>query len=298
MAKTIHIPVLLQEAVLGLNLSSGDNVIDATVGGGGHAKAILEKTYPDGKLLGVDWDKMAIEMASEALKDFGNRAILKQGNYSDIKKIVYESGFSEIRAVLLDLGASCDQFKDLSRGFSFESDESLDMRFSDQVSTTAFDIVNTWPENDLAKIFTEYGEERHAARAAKNIITARRDAPILTAKDLAYTAMRGVGWRGRQRLHPATRVFQALRIAVNSEFENIQKGVPDMVDILDRGGRMAVITFHSLEDRIVKNIFKSMSKADVPIVKLINKKVIKPSREEVLSNRASRSAKLRIIEKL
>lgn len=298
MKKTIHIPVLLEESIAGLNLKANDNVIDATVGGGGHARIILEKIAPNGKLLGIDWDSKAIEIAKDELKEFVDRAILKQGNYTNIKNIAYESGFFPINAILLDLGLSSDQLKDKSRGFSFQSEDSLDMRFSDQESTTALDIVNTWPESDLIKIFREYGEERHAARAAKNILAARQRAPIRTAKDLAYTATRGAGGRGRSRLHPATRIFQALRIAVNHELENVKEALPQMIDILSPGGRMSVITFHSLEDRIAKQLFREYSKAENPSIKLINKKVIKPDRCEILSNRASRSAKLRIIEKL
>ncbi len=301
-----HIPVLLNEVVEGLNLKPGDNVIDATIGGGGHAKEILKKTSPDpsrptnreGKLLAIDWDKRALDISRKYLKNFENRIIFKQGNYADIKKITYESRISPISAILLDLGLSSDQLKDRFRGFSFESEDALDMRFSDQVATNAFDIVNTWPENDLEKIFIEYGEERHAARAAKNIMAARNRAPIQTAKDLANTVMRGVGRRGRTRIHPATRIFQALRIAVNHELENLERALPDMVDLLAPGGRLAVITFHSLEDRIAKQMFREMSRREKPVIHLINKKVIKTSREEVLANRASRSAKLRIIEKI
>jgi len=298
MNNTIHIPVLLSEVLEGLKLKPGLTVFDGTLGGGGHAREILKAIYPSGKLIGVDWDVKAIERCRESLKDFEEMVFLKQASYVDIKKILYESRVNSVGAVLLDLGASSDQIKDKSRGFSFESEDSLDMRFSDQVSTTAFEIVNTWPENDLVDIFTKYGEERHAARAAKNIIAARKLAPIRTAKDLADIALRGVGRRGRLRLHPATRIFQALRIAVNCELENIEKAIPEMIDSLEVGGRMAVITFHSLEDRIVKFAFKEMSSVENPKIKLINKKVIKPQRNEILSNRASRSAKLRIVEKL
>ncbi|OIO48929.1 MAG: 16S rRNA (cytosine(1402)-N(4))-methyltransferase [Parcubacteria group bacterium CG1_02_41_12] len=296
MSKSEHIPVLLNEVIEGLDLSSNDTVIDATVGGAGHAQAILEKTAPSGKLLGIDWDAKAIERAREHLKRFSNRIILKTGNYTDIKQLLYESGINKVNAILLDLGLSLDQLKDSSRGFSFQSEGPLDMRFSDQMDTTAFDIVNTWPENDLVQIFQEYGEERRAARAARNIATARSHAPINTAKDLAELVMRGAGRRGK--VHPATRIFQALRIATNHELDNVKQALPNMIDMLSSEGRLAVITFHSLEDRIVKQYFKPLAKEENPRIKLINKKVIKPSREEQVKNPASRSAKLRIVEKI
>ncbi|PJC40610.1 MAG: hypothetical protein CO042_02895 [Parcubacteria group bacterium CG_4_9_14_0_2_um_filter_41_8] len=296
MSKSEHIPVLLNEVIEGLDLSSNDTVIDATVGGAGHAQAILEKTAPSGKLLGIDWDAKAIERAREHLKRFSNRVILKTGNYTDIKQLLYESGINKVNAILLDLGLSLDQLKDSSRGFSFQSEGPLDMRFSDQMDTTAFDIVNTWPENDLVQIFQEYGEERRAARAARNIATARSHAPINTAKDLAELVMRGAGRRGK--VHPATRIFQALRIATNHELDNVKQALPNMIDMLSSEGRLAVITFHSLEDRIVKQYFKPLAKEENPRIKLINKKVIKPSREEQVKNPASRSAKLRIVEKI
>lgn len=296
MEKSQHIPVLLNEVIEGLNLSVNDTVIDATIGCGGHAKAILDKIGPKGILLGIDWDKDAIERARVYLKEHEDQVILKQGNYIDIKKIAYESRISKINAILLDLGLSRDQLKDFSRGFSFQAEGPLDMRFSDQGLTKASDIVNTWPENDLVQIFEEYGEERHAARAAQNIIAARKLAPIETAKDLADVVMRGVGKHGR--IHPATRIFQALRIATNKELDNVSQALPEMIDLLAIHGRLAVISFHSLEDRILKQYFRSMSRAEDPKITLINKKVIKPAREEILENSASRSAKLRIIEKI
>jgi 16S rRNA (cytosine1402-N4)-methyltransferase len=296
MDKSIHIPVMIDEVIGGLNLKSGDSVVDATIGGGGHALEILRATAPDGKLLGIDWDKQAIARIAKYLSKNKSRVTLKAGNYKDIKKIAYESGISEISGILLDLGLSWDQLKDGDRGFSFSSQGALDMRFSDQEALTAGDIVNTWSENDLAHIFKTYGEERHAARAAQLIIAARKRAPILTVSDLVDVVLRGAGRRGR--VHPATRIFQALRITTNRELENIELALPEMISMLKIGGRIAVITFHSLEDRIVKNCFKSESRKDNPSIKLINKKVIKPSREEVLENPASRSAKLRVVEKL
>ena len=298
MSKSLQIPVMLEQVISGLNIKSGDSVIDATIGGAGHAKALLDAIGPDGRLLGIDWDKDAVERSRTALNEYKERAIIKQGNYTEIKKIAYEHGFSTANAILLDLGISRDQLKDPSRGFAINSNGPLDMRFSDQAETTAQEIVNTWPEKSLEKIFTEYGEERHAARVAHIIIAARKHGPIDTTRELADVVVRGVRARGRQRVHPATRVFQALRIATNRELENLQQALPDIVDLLSKNGRMAAITFHSLEDRIVKFFFRGLARAEDPTITLVNKHVIKPEREEILSNRASRSAKLRIIEKI
>ncbi|MBI2636854.1 MAG: 16S rRNA (cytosine(1402)-N(4))-methyltransferase RsmH [Parcubacteria group bacterium] len=305
MSESLQIPVMLSEVVKGLNLSPGDSVIDATVGGGGHAEAILEATAPNGRLLAIDWDKDAIKRSQERLAKYQNRVTFKQANYTETKAIAYEQRFYPVRAVLLDLGLSYDQLKDESRGFGIYTQGPLDMRFSDQVDLTAKEIVNTWPEKSLERIFTEYGEERHAARAAKAIAAARKLAPINTTSELADVVVRGVGWRGRHRMHPATRIFQALRIATNGELDNLKRALPDMVALLAPGGRMAVLSFHSLEDRIVKFFFRGLARAETrspggacPTITLVNKKVIKPTRAEALANRASRSAKLRIVEKL
>lgn len=283
---------MVKEVVVGLNLKSGDNVIDATIGGGGHAEVILKATAPDGKLLGIDWDKNAIALAEKRLAHFTNRVILRTANYTELPAIVRELNFAPVNGILLDLGLSSDQLADQARGFSFTSEGSLDMRYSDQLSTNAYTIVNTWSEDQLASIFREYGEERHAARIAQLIIASRRRAPISSPRELAELVRRGVGRRGG-RIHPATRIFQALRLAVNSELENIKAALPSLVEILSPGGRIAVITFHSLEDRLVKRFLKSE-----PNVLLINKHVIKPGREEIISNPRSRSAKLRIAEKI
>ncbi|MEK7125629.1 MAG: 16S rRNA (cytosine(1402)-N(4))-methyltransferase RsmH [Patescibacteria group bacterium] len=307
---TQHIPVLLNEVIANLNLKSGDNAIDATLGGGGHAEAILEATKPAGKLLGIDWDNQAVSGAAKRLAKHTNRIILKVGTYTDIKQIAYESGINPIHAILLDLGLSTDQLHDSARGFSFSSEGSLDMRFSGQGRLTAGAIVNTWPENELAHIFRVYGEERHATRIARHIVATRQLAPISSVPELVALVMRGAGKRGG-RIHPATRVFQALRIATNFELDNIAKVLPEALSLLAPGGRLAVISFHSLEDRIVKHWFRDKAIECVcppllPLcrcghkaeVKLITKKAITPGEAEVKANPASRSAKLRVIEKI
>lgn len=306
-----HIPALVQEVITGLSLKPGDNVIDATVGGGGHARAMLEATAPNGKLLGLDWDPKAIAIAKQRLQKYKNRLILKVGNYRDLKTIAYESGLAAPRAILLDLGLSSDQLEDRSRGFSFQNEGPLDMRFSDQGELTADRIVNTWSEKDLAHIFRTYGEDRHAARIAHTIVASRQRAPIASVLELVGLVARGAGSRGRGGLHPATRIFQALRLATNSELQNLQSALPDLVDLLAPAGRAAVISWHSLEDRIVKNWFRAESRTCVcppelplcrcqhqPRVRIVNKKVITPGAEEIKHNPRARSAKLRIAEKL
>ncbi len=314
-----HIPVLLNEVIANLNLESGDNVIDATLGGAGHAQAILEATAPTGKLLGIDWDAKAVELARQRLiknppeadvPSAQKRITLKVGSYINIKQIAYESGLAPIHAILLDLGLSTDQLQDPVRGFSFSSAGQLDMRFSDQGALTAGKIVNTWSENELAHIFRVYGEERHATRIAHQISAFRQRAPIRSVPELVALVMRGAGRRGG-RIHPATRVFQALRIATNSELDNIAKVLPEALSILAPGGRLAVISFHSLEDRIVKHWFRDQARVcicppELPLcrcdhqaeVKLITKKAITPSEAEIKVNPASHSAKLRVIEKI
>lgn len=308
---SLHVPALVKEVIAGLNLKPGDTVIDATVGGGGHARALLEVTAPNGRLLGIDWDRKAIALASEALQEYESRIILKVGNYRDIKIIAYESGFNAVSAILLDLGLSSDQLADQARGFSFKAVGPLDMRFSDQEKLTAQTIVNSWSEKDLAHVFRTYGEDRHAARIAHTIVASRQRAPIASVLELVALVMRGAGSRGRGGLHPATRIFQALRLATNSELQNLQSALPDLVDLLAPAGRLAVISWHSLEDRIVKNWFRAESRSCVcppelpicqcrhqPRLRLINKKVITPGAEEIKHNPRARSAKLRIIEKL
>ncbi len=311
MPVSTHIPVLVKEVVAGFNLKSGDNVLDATLGGGGHGAAILEATAPNGRLLGIDWDPKAVELAKKRLRKYQNRIILRTGNYTEIKRFSYESGFTPINAILLDLGLSSDQLADRSRGFSFQSQGPLDMRFSDQGELTAGIIVNTWSENDLAHILREYGEERHATRIAQHIVASRRSAPINSVEELVAVVLRGAGARGGSRIHPATRIFQALRIATNQELRNLSQVLPAAVDLLAVGGRVAVIAFHSLEDRIVKQWFKAEARGcicppELPLcrcdhkarLKLITKKAVVAAPPELKANPRSRSAKLRIAQKI
>ena len=313
MKESAHIPVLIEEVVEGLNLKSGNTVIDATFGGGGHSRAILERIGKTGKLLSFDWDVQAIKTGKEKFKQEieNNQLFLKQASYTDIKKISYELGFFKVNAILLDLGLSTDQLADKTRGFSFQQDGKLDMRFSPDLGVTAEDIVNEWPKNSLVKVFREYGEEKHATRIADNIMATRKNKRITSSKELSELVGSRAGGRGGGKKHPATRIFQALRLAVNKELENIENVLPQASEILEKKGRLVVISFHSLEDRIIKNYFKKESKNCIcpstvwtcqcnhkATLKIINKKVIIPTETETKNNPASRSAKLRIAEKI
>ncbi len=290
----MHVPVLLKEAVYGLNLRLGDKVIDATYGDGGHARAILEKIGPTGKLLGIDIDPENIKRASQTA---ANNLLLVNDNFVNLKKIVAKEKFGPVRAILLDLGWSSRQLKESGRGFSFAKDEPLDLRLSGQ-GPTAADILDDASKDELGRIFREYGEEKKWLTLASAIVRYRRRKKIEHTAELVKIIFEALGLREGNptgRRHPATKVWQALRLAVNQELANLQAVLPPAVEILPTSGRLAVITFHSLEDRIVKQFFKSQAGR---ALKLINKKPIIASRAEVQSNPASRSAKLRIIEKV
>jgi 16S rRNA (cytosine1402-N4)-methyltransferase len=302
-----HHPVLYNEVMTAINPTDGGRYVDATVGAGGHAAGLLELSSPTGLLLGFDLDSQAIEIASQRLLEFGPRVNLRRGSYTNIKDELDVVGWNKVDGILFDLGASSIQFDSPDRGFSFLSEAPLDMRFSNQSNKTAGDIINNVSEKELVRILFQYGEERYARRIANAIIEAR---PIYDTKNLAEVVANSVKF-SRSRIHPATRTFQALRIATNDELENIELGVPQAIGLLVKGGRLAVIAFHSLEDRIVKNAFKRESEDCIcppkqPIctcthhaqVKLITKKPITPGREEISANHRSRSAKLRVIEKL
>ncbi len=319
----MHAPVLLNEVIELLQPQPGQHFIDGTLGGGGHAETILKHTAPDGKLLGIDRDQVALQKSQRRLSQFQDRATLAHGSFHTIKKI-YNEQFSsnKISGILLDLGLSSFELEDTDRGFSFQiADAPLDMRFDVHQELTAADIVNTWPDIKLTQIIQEYGQEKsRLARAITNqIIVARRQAPITKTKRLvqaillAYREVLGstkeVPWIGG--IHPATKTFQALRIAVNDELNILQQSLPDMIDVLSPGRRIAVISFHSLEDRIVKRYFREQAQEcvcppDIPVcrcrhqatVRVITKKPITPGEQEIKTNPRSRSAKLRVAEKI
>jgi len=288
-----HVPVLLNEVIESLRLKSGYNVVDCTVGDGGHCEKILEAIGPRGKLLGIDADQESLLRAKKYLYKFGERVVFARDNFVNLKKIVQENNFEKVRGILVDLGWSSPQFQERGRGFSFQKEEVLDMRYNpNSDSPTAKELLNNLSEKELEKIFREYGEEKNSRKIAKLIVDTRKDREIKTTTDLVNIVEK-VNKQGK--IHPATRVFQALRIAVNDELGVLKNVLPDAVDVLELGGRLSVITFHSLEDRIVKHYFKSQAGKSI---KIINKKPITCSPEEYERNPRARSAKLRIIEKV
>ncbi|MDO8499611.1 MAG: 16S rRNA (cytosine(1402)-N(4))-methyltransferase RsmH [bacterium] len=303
-----HVPVLLKETIEALNLSPGSNVIDGTLGDAGHAEAILEQTAPNGKLLGIDLDAEAVLRAKRFLYRFEDRLICVRDSFVNIRNICREHKFVP-DAIVMDLGWSTPQFVDRGRGFSFNppagGDEPLDMRFGgvEGGNITAGSIVNNYSAVELVSIFKRLGEEKFSTEIAATIVDRRKIQPIATSRQLAeiiievYRRKLGstkeIPWIGG--LHPATKVFQALRIAVNDELEILKKALPEAVETLKSGGRLAVITFHSLEDRIVKQYFQKMENKTIH---LINKKPLVAEETELAANPRARSAKLRVIEKI
>lgn len=301
----IHIPVLLAEAISALAVRPSGIYIDATVGQGGHAIGILEHSAPDGRLLAIDIDPQAVAFASERLRPYGARATVVQGNFAVLSDIAAAQGFSAVDGVLFDLGLCSQQIGTAGRGFSFQRDEPLDMRYS-QEGPTAADLVNSLPEQELAGLLFRFGEER-AARAIARAIVAQR--PVLTTGQLARL-VEGVLGRGG-RIHPATRTFLALRIAVNRELETLAQALPQAATLLKPGGRLVVISFHGLEDRLVKRFLQRESKdclcpprmpvcacGHKAILKVITPKPVLPSAQEVATNPRARSARLRAAERL
>jgi 16S rRNA (cytosine1402-N4)-methyltransferase len=250
-----HLPVMVGEAIAALSPAPGSLQIDATVGGGGHAERILEASNPDGRLVGLDADRAAIARARARLARFGDRVVLREANFADIADVVPAAGVVEADGILFDLGLSSDQLADLERGFSFRSDVALDMRFDVSRGTPAHELLASLSADELAAIFRRYGEEPFAGRIARAIVTERDDPRTLTGAGLAGLVERVTPRGARRRIHPATRVFQALRIAVNGELESLERGLAGAVGLLRPGGRLVVISYHSLEDRIVKRFF-------------------------------------------
>jgi 16S rRNA (cytosine1402-N4)-methyltransferase len=301
-----HIPVLLSETLRALAVQPGGRYIDCTLGGGGHAAAILDHSSPGGQLLGIDADPNAIEIARERLQRYRDSTLLVNDNFSNLHAICIKYDFFPVHGILFDLGLSSHQLNGNGRGFSFQYDAPLDMRFSPDQKVTAADIVNTTPEARLAYLIRTYGEETHSHRIAGQIVKAR---PVSSTRQLAAIIEKAVGRRGK--IHPATRTFQALRIAVNHELEHLETALRQAIDLLGNRGRLVVISYHSLEDRIVKQLLQKESRAcicppeiptcvcgHVPRVKLVNRKVVTPSTTEVDVNPRSRSAKLRAAERL
>lgn len=303
-----HVPVLLDAVLTYLAPRPGGVYIDATVGGGGHAEAILEASAPDGRLLGIDADPDALGRSHRRLHRFGHRVVLVQGNFDHLAAIAKRHGFVPADGILMDLGVSSDQLENAARGFSFAKEGPLDMRMDPSLPHTAADLVNTLAEDELARLIRTYGEEPHARRIARAIVAAR---PIRTTTQLADLIAQVVPRRRGQRLHPATRTFLALRIAVNDELGALERALPQALEILRPGGRLVVIAFHSLEDRIVKQFFQREARDCIcpprqPIctcghkarVRVLTRKPVTPSPEEIAQNPRSRSARLRAVEKI
>ena len=291
----MHVPVLLKEVVEILNPMPGEFFIDGTAGSGGHSAAILEKIGASGKLLAIDWDEKAIERLKDGKLKNSENAILVRGNYADLPEILEKNNLnlSGADGLLIDLGMSSDQLEHSGRGFSFLRNEPLDMRYGGE-GLTAAEAVNSFSEKDLADIFWKYGEEKFSRQIAKKICEERKKKRILTTFELVDIIRRAVPRNYEKgRLHPATRVFQALRIYVNAELQNLEKLLKNLGRILRPEGRAAIISFHSLEDRLVKNYFRALAKEGR--AELLTKKPIKPTEEEIRINPRSRSAKLRAI---
>ncbi len=300
-----HYTVMKNEAVDALDCKDGLIYVDCTLGGGGHSELILKRIQPNGKLIAFDIDQDAIDAASERLKDYKNLTIVKN-SYTNIKQVLKDLGIEKITGgILFDLGASYHQLTKQERGFSFSKEAPLDMRFNMDSDFSAYDIVNGYSEEELVKIFSEYGEERFSKRIAKAIVEKRKIKPLQTTTELAELIVNSTP-KVKTSIHPATRVFQAIRIEVNHELQNVKNTLNDVLDLLDFGAIISVISFHSLEDRVVKQTFKYYSTrchceknqmichCPPPALELINKKPIMASEEEVQENPPSRSAKLRI----
>jgi 16S rRNA (cytosine1402-N4)-methyltransferase len=310
-----HLPVLVDEVLTSLAVGPGSSVADCTVGGGGHAERLLEATSPDGRLLGIDADRAAVLEAERVLARFGDRVVLRQANFEAIYDTATDAGVAPLDAVLFDLGLSSYQLADRDRGFSFAADAPPDMRFDETSGVSALELIERTSERELAGILATFGEERRAGRIAKAIVAAREAGRIVTAADLASVVASAApprrGSADAGRIHPATRTFQALRIAVNREVEVLNTGLVGALAALRPGGRMAVISYHSIEDRIVKRFIARESRdcIEEPLppactcghraqLRAVTKGVITPGTDEVRRNRRARSAKLRVAEKL
>jgi len=282
-----------------LPLRSTAIYVDCTLGGGGHAEAILDATAPDGRLIGLDRDDEAIHRAGERLKRYGARVRLFHENFKNLGTLLKTHGLQPVDGILMDLGMSTLQLADSERGFSFQKDGPLDMRMDRRSPVTAAALLNSLPERQLAHILFEYGEERWANRIARIVTEARKQKPIATTFQLADLVRRAIPRPAQaRRLHPATKTFQALRIAVNQELDRLADALSDAAALLNPGGRLCVIAFHSLEDRIVKRTFRDMTRAEAAPFRLVTKKPIVPGREEILMNPRARSAKLRVVERM
>lgn len=308
--KQLHYSVLLNECIEGLNIKENGKYVDATVGYAGHSKNILAK-IKKGHLFAFDEDEAAVKYSKNVLSSIGDNFTVFRENFVNMPKVLKDSGIEKVDGILFDLGFSSPQIDDASRGFSFMLDAPLDMRMDNQNNLTAQMIVNTYSKEELIKIFYEYGEEKLSKVIAEKIVLERKTKKINTTLELVDIILSAVGANYFYKNHPERKIFQALRIEVNNELKVLEEVLPQAIDMLSSGGRMCVITFHSLEDKIVKKIFKKYSEVDEilkgvkdipkeyqPKIKIINKKPILPSEKELSENSRSHSAKLRIIERI
>lgn len=307
-----HVTVLRDEAVDGLNIRPGGIYVDCTLGGAGHSSLIASRLTEGGRLIAIDQDDWAHDNARERLAPYMDKVTLVKSNFRHLKEIVKDLGLTGVDGVLFDLGVSSPQLDEGERGFSYNADAPLDMRMDQQATLSAYDIVNEWDEEELARIIWLYGEEKFSRRIARQIVQQRKKQPIRTTGELVELIKEGIPAAARRTGgHPAKRTFQAIRIAVNDELDAFKEAVTDAIDILNPGGRVSVITFHSLEDRICKQVYQDYSKGctcppsfpictcgNEAIVKVITRKPILPSEEELAANPRARSAKLRVAEKL
>ena len=307
-----HKSVLLEETIRNLKVKPDGIYVDGTLGGGGHAYEVCRQLSAKGSLIGIDQDEAAIEAAGERLQEFGDRVTIIRSNYCNMKKELQKIGITSVDGITLDLGVSSFQLDNAERGFTYREDVPLDMRMDQRGSRTARDIVNTYTENELYRVLRDYGEEKFAKKIARNICTARTDKPIETTGELIELIKQSIPMKMRAvGGHPAKKTFQAIRIELNQELEVLRNSLDDMIELLNDGGRICIITFHSLEDRIVKTIFKRNENPctcapDFPVCmcgkmsmgKVITRKPILPNEEEIAENKRSKSAKLRVFERI
>ncbi len=297
MMEVKHIPVMLQEVMTLLRCEPGRIYVDATLGSGGHAEEILKRTEPDGRVIGIEWDGRAIEEATRRLQSFGRRVIVFRENYCHLPEILQSAGIDWVDGILLDLGLSSLQLEEKERGFSFRDEGPLDMRMDQRERHTAADLVNGLPSTELERILLEYGEERWARRIARAIVLEREREPIQTTRALSRIVYGAIPKRYHsRRIDPATRTFQALRMKVNRELENLKEMLESGWKVLRKGGRICILAFHSLEDRMVKEAFRRLEREGE--MRILTKRPLRPSEEEVRKNPRARSAKLRGAERL
>lgn len=308
----MHIPVLLEEIIQALDVHEGDKLIDANFGFGGHSFALLPHVGETGKILGLEWDpEVASYMQQEIMrKKVEKKIVLKNGNFKHIKKIAHDEGFTSVKGVIFDLGVATWHYKQSGRGFSFSTPDPLDMRLNpEDTKITAFEVVNYFSQKELVEVFKNYGEEYQAERVAAEIITKRKIKKIETSEELSEIVMRAKGHRGSKDasargtrtgrshmrgIHPATKVFMALRSFINDELGNLSEGLRESFDVLQPGGKIAILSFQGLEDKVIKSIFKELKSKGAL---MLTKNVVRPTYKETRENPSSRSAKLRVIEK-